>query len=359
MGAVCTSDKRRRLAEMTASNPIKPFWKRRIPPALALWLIAPVFGELVSGSTPLNEYLSPFSILMLGMLYGSGAVLIREMLIRWGKGWRSLLFLGMAYGVYEEGLMVRSFFDPEWMDLGALGLYGRAAGVNWVWTEHLTIYHAVISIAASVIFVEVLYPDRRAESWIGARGLTWNMIAFAATLPIGALLNPYDAQDVWLGVCWLAISLLALAAWHAPAREKEARVARVPPPWRFWWTAFIATFGHIFIVYYTSEQSKPPFIVSMFLIALFDLFTLWLILRWSGNAKSWDDRHRLALINGSLSLFLILVPLTTNGQYPIMYFSNPVFFLLLWWVARKVGQCVKAEPARAVTTSTSDLVSRP
>mgnify|MGYP003417257210 FL=1 len=53
---------------MNDSTLSKPFWKRRISPALALWLIAPVFGEMVSGSTPLNEYLNPFSILLFGML---------------------------------------------------------------------------------------------------------------------------------------------------------------------------------------------------------------------------------------------------------------------------------------------------
>src|SRR5512140_813410 len=98
-GVACTSGKR--LHEMNTSGQPKPFWKRRISPALALWLIAPIFGELVSGSTPLNEYLSPFT-LVLCMLYGSGALLIREMLIRWGKNWRSLLLLGAAYGIYEE-----------------------------------------------------------------------------------------------------------------------------------------------------------------------------------------------------------------------------------------------------------------
>lgn len=343
---------------MNDSTLSKPFWKRRISPALALWLLAPVFGEMVSGSTPLNEYLNPFSILLLGMLYGSGALLIREMLIRWRKGWRSLLLLGAAYGIYEEGLMVRSFFDPNWMDLGALGVYGRAAGVNWIWTEHLIIFHAMISIAASIVFVEILYPDRRAESWIGARGLLWNLIPFVATLPLGALLNPYDTPDIWLGMCWLAILLLGLAAWRARTETEAARVASVPHPRLFWWIGFLATFGQFFIVYYTAEGIKPPFLLSMLLIALFDLFILWLVLRWNGNGTNWDDRHRLALINGSLSWFLIMVPLTTNGQYPIMYFSNPVMLVLLWWIARRVNQRVKGEHSpQAVTISPVDVTS--
>jgi hypothetical protein len=315
-----------------------------------LWLIAPVFGELFSGSTPLNEYLSPFTFLILGMLYGSGAILIRELLIRWRGGWLSLVLLGAAYGIYEEGLVVRSFFDPNWMDLEKLGVYGRVGGVNWVWAEHLTVFHALVSIAASITFTKILYPDRRSESWVGPRGLAWHAIAFAAMLPIGSLLNPYDAPDVWLGACWLAIVLLALAAWRAPMSLKAKSVFTPPRPRRFWWIAFLATFGQFFIVYFTAEKNSPPFFVSMVLIALYDLFILWLILRWSGMGRGWDDRHRLALISGSLSFFLILGPLATNGAYPVMYFSNPVFIIGLWWVYRKVdrriatGNEIPAEP---------------
>lgn len=343
---------------MNDTNPSIPFWKRRIPPALALWLIAPIFGELVSGSTPLNEYLSPFTILLC-MLYGSGAVLIREMLIRWGKNWRGLLWLGAAYGIFEEGPMVRSFFDPNWQDLDQLGIYGRALGVNWVWTEHLIIFHMLISVAASIVFVEILYPDQRAAPWIGARGIKWNLISLAITLPVGALLNPYDTPDVWLGVCWLATMLMALSAWHAghaSAIVKESQPVRVPPPWIFWWTAFLGMMGQTVVIYVPAARNNPPFLVTMLLVALFDLLILRLVLRWSGNAQSWDDRHRLALVNGGLSFFLVLGPLVSQGRYPIMYFSNPIFLVLLGWVAYKVKQRVKAEIQ--TTMQSSPLISQ-
>ena len=328
---------------MKVANQTKPFWKRRIHPALALWLIAPIIGELFSGSSPLNEYLSPITILTLGMLYGSGAILVRELIILWRKGWLSLLLLGMAYGIYEEGLVVRSFFDPNWMDLGKLGVYGRAVGVNWVWVEHLTIFHTLLSIAASIILVEVLFPERRSESWIGTRGLVWNIIAFTAMLPLGGLLNTYDAPDVWLGICWLAITLLTLAVWRMPATMKLGSSANVPRPRWFFWTGFIASFIHHFIIYFTAEKNSPHFLISMFLVAVFDLFILWLILRWNSQGKRWDDRHRLALFYGPICFFLIIGPLTTNGQYPIMYYSNPVFLILLWWIYRKINQRVNRE----------------
>lgn len=328
---------------------------KKLPPAWALWFISPILGELVSGSTPLNEYINPFSILVLGMLYGSGAILIRELLIRWKKGWLSLLLLGLAYGIYEEGLMVRSFFDPNWMDLDKLGTYGRVLGVNWVWTEHLMIFHALISIAASITLVHILYPTRCAESWVGRRGLTWNLLAFAASLPLGALLNPYDAPDAWLGACWLAIAALGLAAWRFTPRAAEQAAVRVPPPGRFFFLGFLGTFAQFFFIYYAAEKNSPHFLVTMLLLTLYDLFILWLVLRWSGGLKAWDDRHRLSLISGSISLFLILGPLTTNGRYPVMLYSNPVLLLILWLLYRKIKRRVavekplEAEPIQQLT----------
>ena len=50
--------------------------------------------------------------ILLASLYGSGALLIRELKVRWRKGYVSMFLLGTAYGIIEEGLMVKSFFDP-------------------------------------------------------------------------------------------------------------------------------------------------------------------------------------------------------------------------------------------------------
>ena len=100
-----------------------------IPP-VTLFFLAPVIAELLSGSAPPAEFFRPIGLAVLTILYGGGAILVREITIRWKKGWISLLVLGAAYGIIEEGLMVKSFFDPNWTDLGILGTYGRWLGVN-------------------------------------------------------------------------------------------------------------------------------------------------------------------------------------------------------------------------------------
>jgi hypothetical protein len=46
-----------------------------------------------------------------------------------------------------------------------------------------------------------------------------------------------------------------------------------------------------------------------------------------------------------MTLFLILGPLTTNGQYPITFFTSPVFIIWLWWISRIVNKRVGKEHA--------------
>jgi hypothetical protein len=97
-----------------------------------------------------------------------------------------------------------------------------------------------------------------------------------------------------------------------------------------------------------ADEGAYPFPVALLLTALFDLFVLWLALRWSGNFTVWDDRHRAAFINGLLSFFLVIGALNDGSQYPIMYLSNPVFLFLLWLYYRKIRQRTESEAASRV-----------
>ena len=313
--------------------------KIKIPPALALWIVAPIFGELFSGSSPLNEYINPVTFLTLGLLYGSGVIICRELVIRWNRGWVSLLLLGFAYGIYEEGLLVQSFFDPGWMDLGILATYGRFAGVNWIWTEHLTIFHALISICASVAFVEILYPERRRESWV--HGFWWvaNWVGFLGVYVLWEILTTYDPGG-WKVVSWLAILGLVLLARFIPKPEAREAVPPAVRPWRYFLVGFLGMIGQFLLIYYGTEKNTFPFVIKMIVLLVYDLLILALVLRWNRRGAAWDDRHRLALINGALCFFLILGPLTVGTQYPVMYYSDPVFLLILWLIARHVNRRV-------------------
>ncbi len=278
---------------------------RRIPPALFLFFLAPAIGELLSGSAPPVEFFNPFMLIILPALYGSGAVLARELTLRWDKRWPTILMLGLAYGIIEEGLMIKSFFDPNWMDLGILGTYGRLAGVNWVWSVFLTLYHATVSIAIPILLTELIYADRRDKPWISRRGLIGLSILLAAVVLFGALaLAPYRPPFIPYLFAVIATFGLYFLARRMPKRFGPPQPApRLRPLW-------IGMFGFLSIVAYfiggwaLPELGIPPVITIGFLIIL--ALGVLRLLRWASGEGAWSDVGRLALATGALTFLILL-----------------------------------------------------
>ncbi|HKS59947.1 MAG TPA: hypothetical protein VJS68_04130, partial [Thermoplasmata archaeon] len=73
-------------------------------PVLFLLLLTPGIPEYLSSSTRISSVvLNPAAFLIFfalnAALYTPGALLIREAMVRWKKGWATVLILGVAYGI--------------------------------------------------------------------------------------------------------------------------------------------------------------------------------------------------------------------------------------------------------------------
>jgi hypothetical protein len=250
----------------------------------------------------------------------------------------------MAYGIYEEGIVIRSFFDPGWEDLGSLAHYGRWAGVNWVWVEHLTHYHALVSIMASITLVEIMYPARRRDRWLGRRAWRACWLALISWIPLGFLLTPYRPPVGWYALTWLAVLGLIWAARHLPAHVVMPADRPVPRPRRFWGLGFAGLFAYFFMVFAAGDNGHPAPLVTMLLLAGLDLLVVVLIRRWSGNGHAWDDRHRLALVAGGLWLFILFSLVLEIGGNPGMSVVGLVAAAGLWRLGRRVNRRAAQEP---------------
>src|SRR5262245_19337940 len=83
---------------------------RRLLPAVVLVGMIFLVVELLPGSAPITQSLLwPFLLL----ICGPGALLIRESVRRLDRGWASILLLGAAYGIVEEGLALHARPAPE------------------------------------------------------------------------------------------------------------------------------------------------------------------------------------------------------------------------------------------------------
>jgi nitroimidazol reductase NimA-like FMN-containing flavoprotein (pyridoxamine 5'-phosphate oxidase superfamily) len=277
-----------------------------ISPALTLFLLSPFVGELLSGSSPPAEYFALPGFILLHLLYGGGAVLARELKVRWRLGVGSLILLGCAYGVVEEGIMVASFFNPGWVDLGALGVYGRWLGVNWVWSVGLTVYHALVSITAPVLLVELAYPSRRDEPWLSKRWLVAVAVAFVGDVLFGvvgfsAMLGYYAPATHLLGALAVA-ALFVLTARRLPA-DFLRRGVKPPRRPRFFFAMGLlgALLSAVGLYVLPNISGLPPIVPIVAIAAVAMLIIMYL------SGFEWRRAtpvHVFAVASGSLAVFV-------------------------------------------------------
>ena len=276
------------------------FW-----PILCLLLLAPFVGEMLSGSSPPAEYFQVIGLSILTALYGGGAVLVREIARRWGKGWITIFLLGMAYGIFEEGLVVRSFFDPTWMDLGILDVYGRALGVNWIWSIALTIFHGAISICASILLVELIFPAHKQKPWLKKRGLVIFTILPLSTLVFAPYFSSYAGPSGILAslTCMAALVFFAKNDDLLPKISSPEKSEKPAKPFKVFLVFFLLMIAFIAGMFFFPALGIPSWIDFLFLAAL-PWLALWLVNRL--GADSWDERHAWSAVFGLLLFWLLL-----------------------------------------------------
>lgn len=295
--------------------------RRGFGPVMALMLLSPFMAEILSGASSPQALLlfPPFILLDLG-LYGCGAVLIREAVVRWGRGWPSVLALGVAFAVVEEGLVVSSFTDPlspPRRAFDASGTYGAGLdGSNWVWIPVLCIFHAVVAIALPILVVHLANPSRARQRWLSGRrtGLAMAGLIGAAgfgraMFSSGAFGEGYHAHIASWQVVALVAALagLVLLARFLPARIGPAMVSgRAPAPWLLASLAAAAYVAYFLAGLGGKSLGLAPVVALGVVLTVVVVAALGLI-RVSSQ-EGWSDRHRFAVPAGVAGFYVALSP---------------------------------------------------
>ena len=299
-------------------------------PILLLFFLSPIIGEGLSGSTPPLAFLNPAVTLLLACLYGSGALLVRDYARRWQKGWRSILVLGAAYGIVEEGIMVRSFFSPTWKDLGVLGTYGRWLGTNWVWAEWLMIYHAIFSITIPIFLVELTFPESKTRIWLSKRMRTVFHGLLVLSITLGFFAFPYDPGVLAIIGCVAAVMGLGWFAKRIPNISPTQRTLKIS------WKILVPLGFSVpaFFFFFFTSAIIPLAPVTMIVGGLVVVSYERLLSRWA--RKGFIDLQKLGLMTGALGFFaaffdLILESLGRIGT-SVLGIS---FIVYLLWIRKK------------------------
>jgi hypothetical protein len=118
-------------------------------PIVCLALLTPGIPEYLASSSPVvavavNPVGFLFGLAINVGQYTAGALLVREALLRWRKGWPTGIALALAYGITEEGLGDNTLFRSTHGGDGVLGHFGRFLGVNWLWSSGVLTYHVIL-----------------------------------------------------------------------------------------------------------------------------------------------------------------------------------------------------------------------
>jgi hypothetical protein len=280
----------------------------RFLPPLVLVVTAFVVAELLPGSAPITQPgLWPFLLL----IYGPGALLIRESARRLGRGWASVLLLGAAYGLIEEGLALQSLFNPALYRAADWG--GRFLGLNGVYAEAAITIHAVWSVALPILLTDLAFPAWGDRPYLGRLGLAvtgmWYLFgaALLALLARYAIAPGYRAPPMLLAATALvALALAAVALFGlSPDAAQPARTTGAPRPWIVALTTFAASVvWHALLALLWRIQpafaSRPLVLVPLLGGMTVVVVMAWLLRQWAA-ACDWNDRHRLSLVTGALA----------------------------------------------------------
>ena len=268
---------------------------KRIAPALTLFFLGPFVAEFLLGNLPITTLPA---MIVLAPMYGGGALLIRESVRRVGRGWPSILVLGLAYAVLEEAFTTQTLFNPNYLKLN-LHLLDHAyipwLGMGAWWTIFVLTLHVVWSIGVSIALAEALVPDRETTPWLARRGLVVTALVFGLGIAITTAMtlhgDRYIAPVQNLVSAGIVVALLVALAFWMPNRAAEGS-GTAPSPWVVGAAGLVA--GSAFLV-------VPPTWNWWAVLSYLVLFavTAALVWRWSSNRTEWTQMHRLALGGGA------------------------------------------------------------
>ena len=275
--------------------------------ASAIMFLTPAISvELLTGNTHIVQYLYPLTFILDNVIYGGALLLIRETVVRWNKGFASVLVLASGYGMLNEGICTKGFFAPQYYAVVSDGLegFGRYFGINVPWALSLSIAHAVFSITIPFVIVSTIFPG--SGRWVGnklyAVVLTTLVVACAFSFKFIAVAPSYYYYNEGPGPILLILALMAiflLVAWKMPAIRYSKWKVHLHPALLFMLGAAF-TFAFWSLPGHVRAATGSPGIYIAFVLAVFAALPIWLVIK----VPEPTARGKVALVAGLLLLFM-------------------------------------------------------
>ncbi len=289
--------------------PASTLHSSRAAPVIALLFLAPIIGEVLSGATRLSYI---FVLVPQIMVWGCGALLIRELTRRWKAGILTFVLLGLALAVAEEFVIQQTSLAPlPWLTTQIH--YGRVWDVNWIYFLYMLGYETVWIVLVPILVAELLYPSLRTTPWLRTRGLVITGAVFILGSFIAwylwvvqARVQVFKAAEYYPPAVTLVIGVLIIAALGFAAytlrRQRPAPPAAARPPHPATVMATAVVLGlpwYALITLVFVPTPSVPFWLWMAAGIAWAVGAYRLLVRWA-HAAGWGAMHDWALAFGAL-----------------------------------------------------------
>jgi hypothetical protein len=258
----------------------------------------------VLGNMPPTEF--PL-LLILGPMYGAGALLIREVARRTGGGWPMIIAFAAAYALIEEGVVDQMLFNPAYLGLDSFAGYAPIPGLGMsaTLTEGSLMLHTVWSICVPIAVIEA-FDDNRTRPWLGRVGLAITGAIFVLGC-VGLGLMQYVelrfvATPSQFGVMGIAIAtLIAVGVWLGLRGPAATQGPRAPHPRVVAIAAFAVSSG-----YWVIELVVPWFSTDWVVIGCAVVYVAGcgVALARLARRPGWDRTHTFAVAAGTLLTYV-------------------------------------------------------
>jgi len=268
--------------------------KSRIGLAAGLFFLAPLIAEFLLGNLPIK--LLP-ALVVLAPMYGGGALLIRELVRRAGRGWPSIIVLALVYGIVEEAFTTQSLFNANYLHLNLHLLdagYIPALGIGAWWTIFVLTLHTGWSISTSIALMEALAGAEASTPWLGRTGLAVTAVLFLLGAGINTVVgyrqDHFIASAPQLAATAAICVVLSMISFRIPARSGVAG-RWAPSPWVAGALALAAGSAVLLI-------PKGWGWWAALAVLTVDLSVLGVVLFWS-RSPGWGRQQILAVASGA------------------------------------------------------------
>ncbi len=303
---------------------------------LLLVLLSSVLPELFTGSSSIALFLNPGHLAILLVGYGLAVLLIREISVRNNLSFKGIYFLGIAFGIFNEGFLAKTLIKVTELPSPQYNYYGYFLGVSFPFTIAISFWHALASVLIPILIVYWLYPESSKVPWLGKKltvGLTIALLIFGSLSLLGESIVKGNAlQLIVLLLLMLILFYISKHLNHNNEQEEVSNKISLKPVW-----LGMSTFFPYFLVLNYIAGVKLSLFIFFIIFALI-IGTYFQILKRNG----WLTLKGLLLFGIGVYLQNIILGVFLGLMFPATIIERVItsivsIFILIWF-AKKVSR---------------------